>query len=108
MLELERANKEYLRANRQLARGIYGKHDAAAAAAAAWYDERLKEAETRAWILGEEKKQAEARVAQLEAWHDAGRYRAVDRAVGAVRRVPVVYPAVRRARAAFRRVRPRG
>ena len=106
--ELERSNAELARANRELAQGIYGKHDAAAAAASAAYDEKVEELETRSWILGEEKRIAEARVAQLEAWRDAARYRAVDRAVVVVRRTPVVYPALNRAKRAFRRVRPRG
>ncbi|MEA2292577.1 MAG: hypothetical protein QOE86_216 [Solirubrobacteraceae bacterium] len=106
--ELERANAELARANRELAHGIYGKHDAAAAAANAAYDEKVQELETRAWILGEEKRMAETRVAQLEAWRDAARYRAVDRAVVAVKRRPVVYGVLTRAKRAFRRVRPRG
>jgi 2-polyprenyl-3-methyl-5-hydroxy-6-metoxy-1,4-benzoquinol methylase len=110
MLELERVNGELRRANRQLARGLYGKHDAAAAAVAVWYDDRIKELENRAWILEQEKLQAEARLAQLKAWHDAGRYHMVDRAVELAHRTPVVYPAlkgVRRVYRTYRRVRPR-
>jgi exonuclease VII small subunit len=100
---LERAADELERANRELASGIYGKHDAAAVA----YSRRMVELETRAWILGEEKRLAEARAAQIEAWHDAARYVLVDRAVARVKRIPVVYPAVRGVRAVYRRVRPR-
>jgi SAM-dependent methyltransferase len=105
MLELERSNREFWDSNRQLWRTLPGKHDAAAAAVLARFDERIAELEGRAWILGEEKRIAEAKLAQMTAWHDAGRYHAVDRAVAVIRRTPVVYPAAKGARRVLRYVR---
>jgi hypothetical protein len=73
MLELERANAELRRTNRQLARGIYGKRDAAAGLVIA----RLEHAEHSA--------------RQLRELQSAPRYRAVDALIAAVRRVPGVH-----------------
>jgi ubiquinone/menaquinone biosynthesis C-methylase UbiE len=91
MLELERANAEFFRANRVLAREMYGKRDAAAAVVVVHYEEAL-----------ERIRQLELHVAEVEgalhqewAWRDAFRYRAVDKLAAGVRKVPGLYGLLR-------------
>jgi 2-polyprenyl-3-methyl-5-hydroxy-6-metoxy-1,4-benzoquinol methylase len=84
MLELERANEAYFRTNRQLARGIYGKHDAAAAIVVA-----------RVEALEAQLAEVERALRQERAWRDAARYRAADRIADGVRRVPGLYNLLR-------------
>ncbi|MEO8690323.1 MAG: class I SAM-dependent methyltransferase [Solirubrobacteraceae bacterium] len=104
MLDLERANAEYFRNNRQLARGIYGKHDAAAATVVARFERELYEERTRSEQLKRQLEETE-RTLHLEwAWRDAPRYHLADRLVGSVQRLPVIYPL---AAWMWMRVRPR-
>lgn len=102
MLGLERANAEYFRMNRQLARGVYGKHDAAAAVAAwkleqlIWAEQaKVEAAEQRAEALEKQLREVEVALHQQWAWHDAGRYHLMDRAVAAVKAVPGLYPVLK-------------
>jgi O-antigen biosynthesis protein len=84
MLELERANAELRRTNRQLARGIYGKRDAAAGMVI----DRLERAERHA-------RELELEFWRLQKLHSAPRYRAVDALIAAIRRVPGVHQIAR-------------
>jgi SAM-dependent methyltransferase len=118
MLELERANAEYFRTNRQLARGMYGKHDAAAATVIARYEEavqeeraRAHEAEERLKAFEKQLREVEAALHQEWAWKDAARYRMADRGVETIKRIPGLYPlgqAVRRALKGSRQLSPPG
>jgi SAM-dependent methyltransferase len=118
MIELERANAEFFRTNRQLARGIYGKHDAAAATVVARYEEalagergRVREVEERMKALEEHLGEVEGALHQEWAWRDAARYRLADRAVETIKRVPGLYPLgqmVRRGLKRTRRLSPPG
>jgi 2-polyprenyl-3-methyl-5-hydroxy-6-metoxy-1,4-benzoquinol methylase len=91
MLELERANAELRRTNRQLARGIYGKRDAAAATVV----DRLEQAKHYAAGLERRVGELELDVRRLRIRMAAPRYRMVDGIIAAVRRVPGVHLAAR-------------
>jgi 2-polyprenyl-3-methyl-5-hydroxy-6-metoxy-1,4-benzoquinol methylase len=94
MIELERANGELLRANRQLARGMYGKRDAAAAAVIVYYEE----SQERVRQLERQLAEVEGALHQEWAWRDAARYRAVDKLVAGVKGVPALTVLLRGAR----------
>ena len=98
MLELERANEAFFKTNRELAREIYGKHDAAAAPLVARYEQ----AQRRVDELERQNAELERQLQQEWAWRDAARYRIVDRIAAAIRRAPVIYPLVRLSRRAVR------
>lgn len=102
MIELERANAEYYRTNRQLARGVYGKHDAAAATEVARLELAQRDAHLHAQALEGRTEELECQLAEVEgalhqewAWRDASRYRLADRIVGGVKRVPGLYELAR-------------
>jgi SAM-dependent methyltransferase len=95
MMALEQSNQELWRTNRLLGRSGYGKFDAAAAAIAA----RIDVLEGENWILREEKRELEERLALERGWSYAPHHRALHRAVQALKRVP----GVQRAGQAMRR-----
>ncbi len=90
MLDLERANTEVFRANRQLARGLMGKHDAAAATLNSRYETEIAYRDRLVADLDAEVKTLAAELAQERAWRDAPRYHLVDRLAAAIRAVPGV------------------
>ncbi len=107
MLDLERANTEVFRVNRQLARGVMGKHDAAAAAMISKYETEIAYRDRLVADLDREAKLLAVQLAQERAWRDAPRYHLVDRVAAAIRAVPGVAQVARGAwwivRRAFRR-----
>jgi 2-polyprenyl-3-methyl-5-hydroxy-6-metoxy-1,4-benzoquinol methylase len=98
MLELERANAALFQTNRELGRGLYGKHDAAAASLVARYEESQR----RVRELERHNAELERMLKQEWAWRDAARYRIVDRIAEAIKRAPIVYPLFRLMRRAAR------
>lgn len=95
MLELERANADYFRLNRQLARGIYGKYDAAAATLISRLENAALAEQRRAKDLERRLVEVEAALHQEWAWRDAGRYRAADRIIRTAQTIPGLYPLAR-------------
>jgi 2-polyprenyl-3-methyl-5-hydroxy-6-metoxy-1,4-benzoquinol methylase len=91
MIELERANEAYFQANRELGRGIYGKHDAAAATLVARYEESQR----RVGELERHNAELERMLKQEWAWRDAARYRIVDKVADQIKRAPLIYPLFR-------------
>jgi SAM-dependent methyltransferase len=98
MLELAASNEELWRTNQRLAQSRLGKSDAAAASAQSRIDALRAELERRDARIEEltiVAKRNDDLYQQQVAWHDAARYRAADRVVEAIRRVPGLAPAMR-------------
>lgn len=99
MLELERANTEVFRTNRQLFSQLLGQQDAAGALVAA----KLERATTRADELQRELEIVHGELARERAWRDAPRYHLVDRVARMLRVIPIVSLLARGAWAVARR-----
>ena len=118
MLELERANAEVFRTNRQLAKQLMGKHDAAAALMASRFEREIEHRDGLVAAVDHEKVELQRELRRLReelhqerAWRDAPRYHMVDRVTRALGAIPIVSLLARGAwavaRRAFRR-RPSG